>query len=95
MNTAGYSLANIYSFPASGDFFFLLIIFANWTQIRPDKMSGLIWSQTVWHSDGIPERPFWKKLIKKKSTDDKKAYKITQHAKSLGNWIHLVDFPLF
>ena len=24
-----------------------------WTQIRPDKMSGLIWIQTVWHPDGI------------------------------------------
>ena len=24
-------------------------------QIRPDKMSGLIWIQTVWHSDGISE----------------------------------------
>ena len=29
-----------------------------WTQIRPDKMSGLIWIQTVWQSDGIPERFF-------------------------------------
>ena len=30
--------------------------FAVWTQIRPDKMSGLIWVQTVQHSDDIPER---------------------------------------
>ena len=29
-----------------------------WTQIRPDKRSGLIWIQTVGHSDGIPERIF-------------------------------------
>ena len=32
----------------------------NWTQIRPDKMSGLIRILTVWHSDGIHERNFWK-----------------------------------
>ena len=25
-------------------------------------MSGLIWIQTVWHSDGIPERTFWKNV---------------------------------
>ena len=29
-----------------------------WTQIRPDKMSGLIWIQTVRHSDDNPERVF-------------------------------------
>ena len=23
-----------------------------WTQIRPNKMSGLVWIQSVWHSDG-------------------------------------------
>ena len=34
------------------------------------------------HSDGIPERFFVKVNFKKKSTDDKKACKITQHAKS-------------
>ena len=27
-------------------------------------MSGLIWIQTVWHSDGIPERFFFFKLKK-------------------------------
>ena len=31
-----------------------------WTQIRPDKMSGLIWIQTVLQSDGILERIFRK-----------------------------------
>ena len=31
-----------------------------WTQIRPDKMSGLIWIQTVLHSKGIPERIYRK-----------------------------------
>ena len=40
-----------------------------WTQIRPDKMSGLIWIQTVWHFDGIPE----KVNFQTKYTDDKKA----------------------
>ena len=36
-------------------------------------MSGLIWIQTVWHSDDIPERIF-KKSYDKKSADDKKAW---------------------
>ena len=31
--------------------------------IRPDKMSGLIWIQTVWHSDGNHEVIFPKNLI--------------------------------
>ena len=31
-----------------------------WTQIRPDILSGLIWIQTLWRSDGIPERIFRK-----------------------------------
>ena len=38
-----------------------------WTQIRPDKMLGLIWLQTVWHFDGIPERLFEKVYLKKKN----------------------------
>ena len=60
---------SIYSFPASGDFCRLLITFANSLDpIRPDKTSGLIWIQTVWHFDGIPERFFLKKLIEKKKT---------------------------
>ena len=29
-------------------------------------MSVLIWIQTVWHSDSVPERFFWGKLILKK-----------------------------
>ena len=41
-----------------------LITFTNvWTEIRPNEMSGLIWIQTVWHPDGIPERIFFKKVI--------------------------------
>ena len=46
-------------------------------------MADLIWIQTVWHSDGIPERVFFfKKLILKKIADDKKAYKISKGANS-------------
>ena len=33
-------------------------------------MSGLIWIQTVWHSDGISERIFQKSWFWKKSADD-------------------------
>ena len=56
----------------------VLITFANsLEQIRPNKTSGLIWIQTIWHSDGI-----LKKLILKKSTDDKNACKTTEQAKS-------------
>ena len=33
-----------------------------WTQIRPDKMLGLILTQSVWHSDGIPDRFFFEKV---------------------------------
>ena len=42
------------------------------TQIRPDITSGLIWIQTVWQSDGIPEWIFQKSWTRKKSADDKK-----------------------
>ena len=35
-------------------------------------MSGLIWIQTVWHSDGIPERIFQKREFLKNSANDKK-----------------------
>ena len=39
------------------------------TQIRPNKTSGLIWIQTVWHSDGkleinFPKFDFGQKLIR-------------------------------
>ena len=27
-----------------------------WTQIRLDKMSGLIWIQTIWHADDIEKK---------------------------------------
>ena len=46
--------------------FVLLITFAN--SLNPgqaQQKSGLIWIQTVWHSDGIPERLFLQKLILK------------------------------
>ena len=32
------------------------------TQIRPNKMLGLIWIQTVWHSDSIPGRIFFENV---------------------------------
>ena len=38
-------------------------------------MSGLIWIQTVWHSDGIPERIFRKSCLWIKSADDIKSTK--------------------
>ena len=37
---------------------------------------------TVWHSDGIPLKRFSKKLILKKSADDKKKHEISQGAKN-------------
>ena len=41
------------SFPTNGDFCHLLITFANnFDPGQPHKTSGLIWIQTVWHSDG-------------------------------------------
>ena len=55
----------------------LLITFANsLDQIRPDKMSSLIWIQTIC----IPERFFEKINLKKKSPQMEN----TQHAKCLG-----------
>ena len=47
-----------------------------WNQIRPDKTSGLIWIQTVWHSGGIPERSFRKKWFWKKAADGKQQAKL-------------------
>ena len=41
-----------------------------WIRIRPDKMSGLIWIQTVQHSDGFPEIYFGKKLILNKQISE-------------------------
>ena len=51
----------------------------------PDNMSGLIWIQSVWNSDGIPEiifqkSWFWKNQQKTKNMK-KKHMKITQEAK--------------
>ena len=44
-----------------------------WTQIRPDKTSGLIWIQTVSHPDGILKEFFEKVDFGKKiSAEDKK-----------------------
>ena len=49
-----------------------------WLKIKIDILSVLIWIQTIWHSDIIPE-DYFVKLILKKSADNKKAWKITQH----------------
>ena len=45
-------------------------------------MLDLTWIKTIWHSDGIPEIIFRKSWCWKKSADDKKAWKISQGAKS-------------
>ena len=45
-------------------------------------MLGLIWIQTIWHSDGIPERIFQKIYFSKISADDKKSMKNYEDAKS-------------
>ena len=34
-----------------------------WNQVRTNKMSGLIWIQSIWHSDTIPEKMFEKLTI--------------------------------
>ena len=34
---------------------------AVWTQIRPNRKPGLIWIQTVWHSDAIVD-PVWTQI---------------------------------
>ena len=31
-----------------------------WTRIMTDEMSVLIWIQTIWNSDSVPERMFGK-----------------------------------
>ena len=35
-------------------------------------MLGLIWIQTVWHSDSVPKNIFFEKVDFEKSADDKK-----------------------
>ena len=45
-------------------------------KIRTHKMLGLIWTQTVWHSDGISERIFRKSGIRKKSAEGKSHEKL-------------------
>ena len=49
----------------------------------PDKMSGLIWIQTVWHSYGIPERIFQKKVIFRKISRRQKSMQIYPVGKEL------------
>ena len=54
---------------------FLLLSGIVCTLVRPSRLLGLIRTQTVWHSDVIPERNRSKKLILKKSADEKKNLK--------------------
>ena len=56
---------------------------------------GLIWIQTVWCSDGIPERFIWKGWFLKKSVDNKKHEKIPrEHGVKRSNlgYKHYLDF---
>ena len=46
-----------------------------WTQIRPNKMSGLIWIQAVWHSDICSSKNFMKKSDFEKTCRSKKIMK--------------------
>ena len=68
---------------------------SDWNQIRPNKMSALIWIQSVLHSDGIPERIFRKSWFWKKSVGDKKARKILQGADLMNNLLSHQLFCLF
>ena len=56
----------------------MLITFANsFEQTQAQNISGLIWMQTIWHSDGFQEKNISKKMIWKEACE------ITQHANSL------------
>ena len=56
-------------------------------QIRPDTTSGLIWIQTVLHSDGEFEIIFWKKkLTLKKNSANNKKVQDSPVGKELENW---------
>ena len=66
---------NFNPFPASCNFYRLLITFAN--SLDPDQTQ-----QTFWHSADIPETFFWKSSLKQNPQRTKKVCKITQHAKS-------------
>ena len=53
-----------------------------WTQIRTNWMVVLIWIQTIWYSDSVPEWILLKLLILKSQQKTTKAWKITQQTKS-------------
>ena len=55
-------------------------------------MAGLIWIQTVKHSDGIPESLFRKQKNFKKSADDRKVWKIKVNARNEENFRVPKDF---
>ena len=57
-----------------------------WTLIRPDKMSRLIWIQTVSHSDHIPEIYICYFFFLKKSADSEgKKYEQAKSQRLSGN----------
>ena len=66
--------------------FYMLVLYAEsiplptvWTQIRPNKVLGLIWVQSVWHTE-----KFLKTLIlHPKKLDEEKSWKLFRHAKIL------------
>ena len=52
---------------------------------------GLIWIHTVWRSDGVPERIFWKIWFWKKSADDKKIMQNYPVGKELKFIAHVIQ----
>ena len=56
----------------------------------PDRMSGLIWIQIVWHSDNVLEKTFEKASYAKKSADDNKSMKNSSACKALNSHADLV-----
>ena len=52
---ANIVIMSVYSFHASCYFCHLLITFANSLDPDHDQMSVLIWIQTIWHSDSVPD----------------------------------------
>ena len=62
-----------------------------WIQTRPDNVLGLIWIQTAWHSDGIPEIIF-KKVDFEKNQMTKKHAKLPRGQRLNG---YLVKAKLF
>ena len=77
------SITEINSFLVSGYFYRLLQ--KVWTQIRPDRMSVLLWIQNVWHSDSIPEL-VGKNRFGKRSAEDNKNMENYPVCKEFRHW---------